>query len=84
MGRAANGWEVPFEDCSTLETTAKSVIRQKNRLREFANDFIEQEDDSQYYYAHSSFLRLMRKTAGAFHRHHRASLELCAGGWFLR
>lgn len=67
VGRAVNGWEVPFEDCSTLETTVKSVIRQKNRLHEFADDFIEQEDGSKYYYARSPFLRLMRKTVGAFH-----------------
>lgn len=67
VGRAVNGWEVPFEDCSTLETTVKSVIRQKNRLYEFGRDFVEQEDGSRYHYARSAFLRLMRKTVGAFH-----------------
>lgn len=67
VGRAVNGWEVPFEDCSTLEATVKSVIRQKNRLHEFANEFVVQEDGSKYYYARSPFLRLMRKTVGAFH-----------------
>ncbi len=61
VGRAVNGWEGKFEDCSSLEATVQSVLTQENRLHEFANKYYLNEDGSKYYYAKSSFNRLMKQ-----------------------
>lgn len=66
VGRAVNGWEVEFDDCSDLNSTVKSVMTQKNRLDDFASDCTEDEQGKKYYYATSSFLRMMRQLVGAF------------------
>lgn len=60
VGRAVNGWEVQFEDCSSLEKTVHSILYQENRLDDFAKDYIIDENDKKYYYAKSPFLRMMR------------------------
>lgn len=61
VGRAVNGWEGEFKDCSSLEATVQSVLTQENRLHEFANKYYLNKDGSKYYYAKSSFLRLMKQ-----------------------
>ncbi|GEM_PF-2103165 len=68
VGRAVNGWEVEFEDCSTLENTVNSVVRQKNLLDDFAKDFVpvtKKDKDGndvveKYYFAKSPFIRMMK------------------------
>ena len=73
IGRAVNGWEVEFEDCSSLENTVLSIMNQENRLDDFAKDFIlydAVEDNKvvqkKYHYAKSPFLRMMRQLVGKF------------------
>lgn len=66
VGRAVNGWEVDFEDTSSLAATVNSVLTQKNRMDDFAKDSIVDEHGEKYYYAKSSFLRMMRQLVGAF------------------
>lgn len=69
VGRAVNGWEVPFQDCSTLDRTVKSILHQENRLDDFAREFIiegEGENQHKYYYAKSPFLRMMRLLVSEF------------------
>lgn len=67
VGRAVNGWEVDFGDCSSLEATVRSVMHQENHLDEFAGQSIEQENGTIYHYARFGFICLMRKMVGAFH-----------------
>lgn len=66
VGRAVNGWEVEFDDCSSIEATTNSVLTQKNRMDDFAADWILDEHGKKYYYAKSPFLRMMRQLVGAF------------------
>lgn len=66
VGRAVNGWEVEFEDCSSLDATVNSVLTQKNCMDDFATDWVLDENGKKYYYAKSPFLRMMRQLVGAF------------------
>ena len=66
VGRAVNGWEVEFDDCSSIEAATDSVLTQKNRMDDFAADWILDEHGKKYYYAKSPFLRMMRRLVGAF------------------
>lgn len=66
VGRAVNGWEISFADCSSPEATAQSVLKQENILDEFARDYTIEESGKKYYYARSPFLRFMKKTVKAF------------------
>ena len=73
VGRAVNGWEVEFDDCSYLDATVNSVLKQENRLDDFAKEYILYDDvegdevvQKKYYYAKSPFLRMMRQTVGRF------------------
>lgn len=72
VGRAVNGWEVDFEDCSSLDNTVNSILKQENRLDDFAKDYIlydavenNEVVQKKYYYAKSPFLRMMRQLVGA-------------------
>lgn len=67
VGRAVNGWEVEFKDCSSLDATVHSILHQENILDAFANESVVKEDGTVYHYKRSSFLRLMRKMVGEFH-----------------
>lgn len=66
VGRAVNGWQEDFGDCSTLEATVDSVITQNNCLNKFASKSTEDENGNIYYYAKSPFLRMMRQLVGKF------------------
>lgn len=73
VGRAVNGWEVEFKDCSSLNNTIDSILNQENRLDDFAKDYIlydvvenNEVVQKKYYYAKSPFLRMMRQLVGAF------------------
>lgn len=66
VGRAVNGWEVEFEDCSSLEATTKSVLTQKSGMDAFEADWVLDENGKKYYFAKSPFLRMMRQLVGAF------------------
>lgn len=66
VGRAVNGWEVDFEDCTSHDAVVTSVLDQRNRMDDFASEYIVGEDGKKYYYAKSPFLRMMRQLVGAF------------------
>lgn len=66
VGRAVNGWEVSFPDCSTLENTVHSVLNQSQRLDKVVDiNGVEYKDAAgltkTYYYSRSPFWRLIRK-----------------------
>ena len=66
VGRAVNGWEVDFENCSSCEAAVKSVLEQTNRMDDFAKDYTVDEAGKKYFYAKSSFLRMMKQMTAAF------------------
>lgn len=61
VGRAVNGWQVKYGSCNTCDETVNEILRQDNRLDDFAKDYvIDEVTNKKYYYAKSAFLRLMK------------------------
>lgn len=66
IGRAVNGWEVAFPNCSNLENTLHSIMNQPQRLDDVVDSNGIKYTDANgtpktYYYSRSPFWRLIKK-----------------------
>lgn len=71
VGRAVNGWEVSFTNCSTLENTVHSILNQAQRLDKVVDlNGVKYKDSNDktktYYYSRSPFWRLIRKVMESY------------------
>ncbi len=60
VGRALNGWEEPYNDCSTLENTVDSILNQKDALDTFVNPEGYPGDKKRYYHKNQKFFRFIK------------------------
>lgn len=60
VGRALNGWDRPLEDCSTLENTVDSVLRQEGAFETFVDPNGFGDGPRKYYHKNSKFFRFIK------------------------
>lgn len=60
VGRALNGWEEPYNDCSSLENTVDSILNQKDALDTFINPKGYLSGKKRYYHKNQKFFRLIK------------------------